>query len=542
MVVYHFSLKGAAGNFHTQLSLNRTRHRLCPRSLTGVLGIGVTEIILSTLLQSQFAFRVRRVSFSVLPSVALAVGSAVVGADRVAVLHDEFAGAEHHVLVRHGEFHGLIVAAVVAAGVGALVDGVAVQAEDFGVGSDGHFLRRGCGQLDHNNVGGPIRRHIVDFLDLGIGVGRIPGDVVDTCVAVEYAANDLFAAAVYHRTLKGAAADHCAVAVCHTARALEGSTKDCCSVVVCHRTLKFAAVDRYAVAGACHTVLEGSANDRSVANVCHGSIEDTVALDVAEVCHFSRKGSVASDSAAVCHRTLKFAAADGAFVCHTARALECATVYIAAVCHRTLKFAASDGVAVFHTARALECATVYIAAVCHRTLKFAAADGAFVCHAARKGAVLDGVAVFHFSIEDAVRDCSAGAVPFSVVHCCIEGAAGNCRIQLNLNRTSHSRSGLRFCTGVLGMGGTEIIRSIIQIQCVVPVPPAVATGADRVAVLHYEFAGGAFCKGPQGEHGEHHAQCQDQAENAFFHRGRPPFLPRAATKAARSFISGFIIP
>ena len=186
MVVYHFSLKGAAGNFHKQLSLNRTRHRLCPRSLTGVLGIGVTEIILSTVTrQSQFAGQVRRVFFTVRPAFALAVGSAAVGILRVTAHHDEFAGAEHHVLVvRHGKGHGLLVAAVAAVAV-ARADGLAVQAEDFGVGSDGHFLRRGRGRFSHDDVGVPNRRHIVDFLDLGIGGGRIPGDGVDTCYPVQ---------------------------------------------------------------------------------------------------------------------------------------------------------------------------------------------------------------------------------------------------------------------------------------------------------------------------------------------------------------------
>ena len=171
--VCHFSRKDAAGNFHTPLNLNRTRHRLCPRSIT-VLGMGETEIIRSTL-QSQFAFRVRRVFFTVRPSFALAAGSAVVGADRVAARHDEFAGAEHHVRVRHGKGHGLLVDAVVAVAV-AIADGLAVQAEDLGVGGDDYFIRRGI--FGHDDVGVPIRRHTVDFLDLGTG-GH--GDGVETC-------------------------------------------------------------------------------------------------------------------------------------------------------------------------------------------------------------------------------------------------------------------------------------------------------------------------------------------------------------------------
>ena len=121
-----------------------------------------------------------RVIFNVLPAVALAGVFAAVGILRPAVLHDEFAGAEHHVLVRHGEFHGRLVVAVAAVAV-AHADGLAVQAENFGIGSDGHNLRLGRGPLGHNDVGVPLRRHTVDFLDLGIGGGCIPGDVVATC-------------------------------------------------------------------------------------------------------------------------------------------------------------------------------------------------------------------------------------------------------------------------------------------------------------------------------------------------------------------------
>ena len=135
-----------------------------------------------------------------------------------------------------------------------------------------------------------------------------------------------------------------------------------------------------------------------------------------------------------------------------------------------------------------------------------------------------------------------------IFHTSLKGAAGNLRTRFN--RTFHSRIGRCFIGSVLGIGQTEIKFPIftLQNQCLgaAIVTPAVARGAVRtvrVAALHDEFAaGGAFCKGPHGEHGEHHAQCQDQAENAFFHRGRPPFLPRAATKAARSFISGSSIP
>ena len=119
-----------------------------------------------------------RVIFNVLPAVALAGDGAAVGILRPAALHDEVGAGDcsvqHHVLVvRHGKGHGLLVDAVAAFG-----DGLAVQAENLGVGSDGHFLRRGIAGHD---VGGPIRRHTVDFLNLGFGGGCIPSDVVATC-------------------------------------------------------------------------------------------------------------------------------------------------------------------------------------------------------------------------------------------------------------------------------------------------------------------------------------------------------------------------
>ena len=304
-----------------------------------------------------------------------------------AVRNFQFSRAvQHHVLVRHGEGHDIIAAAVAALAV-AIADGLAVQAEDFGVGGDDYFRQRIS--VDYN-VGLPIRRHIVDFRDLGIGVGRIPGDGVETsypgygCVPVEHAAS------------------HVAVVPRQARR-------------------------------------EDSAKDLSYAAVFYLDREDAVL--------------------------------DDAGVCHTARVLEGTT-----------------------------------------------ADGAVVCHFSLKGAFLDGVVVCHTARE---------------------GAAANCRTRFN--RTFHSRSGLRSGL-VLGMGGAEIKRSIIQSQCIgaAIVIPAVATGAVRTVrqtVLHDELWG-VCCKGPQGEHGEHHAQCQDQAENAFFHWGRPPLLP----KAARSFVSGSIIP
>ena len=278
MVVYHFSLKGAAGNFHIPLSLNRTRHRLCPRSLTGVLGIGVTEIILSTLLQSQFACRVRRVSFSVLPSVALAVGCAVFGSLREAALHDEFAGAEHHVLVRHGEFHGRLVAvdAVVRA------EDPAVQAVDFGVGGDGHNLRLGRGPFSHDDVGLPIRRpiqrHTVDFRDLGFGGGRIPGDGVDTCYpvqtcfAVEH--TTVYVPLIFHTAREGSTRDFSSGVVCHFF--IEGSTFDISSVVVYHIALEGSVIDISGVV--CHCFIECTVLDYCVGVVFHIAIEGS-ALD-----------------------------------------------------------------------------------------------------------------------------------------------------------------------------------------------------------------------------------------------------------------------
>ena len=152
--VVHCCIEGTVGNCHTRLNLNRARHRRCGRCSWGLaLGMGGAEIKRSSR-QSQCAV-------TVLPAVAN-------GAARVAARHDEFAGAEHHVLVRHGEGHGRL---VVWFGV---VDGVAVPAVDLGIGSDGHDSA--C-----VGVGGPTRRHTVDFLDLGFGGGCIPGDVVATC-------------------------------------------------------------------------------------------------------------------------------------------------------------------------------------------------------------------------------------------------------------------------------------------------------------------------------------------------------------------------
>ena len=83
-----------------------------------------------------------RVIGDVLPAVALAGDFAAVGILRPAVLHDEVGAGDrfvqHHVLVvRHGEFHGLLIDAVAAVAV-ARADGLAVQAEDLSAGGDGH--------------------------------------------------------------------------------------------------------------------------------------------------------------------------------------------------------------------------------------------------------------------------------------------------------------------------------------------------------------------------------------------------------------------
>ena len=79
-----------------------------------------------------------RVIGDVLPAVALAGDGAAVGILRPAVLHDEVGAGDrsvqHHVLVRHGKGHGVLVAVDVVA----LAEEPAVQAEDFGIGNDGH--------------------------------------------------------------------------------------------------------------------------------------------------------------------------------------------------------------------------------------------------------------------------------------------------------------------------------------------------------------------------------------------------------------------
>ena len=155
-----------------------------------------------------------RVIGDVLPAVALAGGFAAVGILRITVLHDEVGAGDrsvqHHVLARHGEGHGRLVVAVAAFG-----DGLAVQAEDLGVGGDDYFLV--LGPFGHNNVGFPLRRHTVDFRDLGIGVGRIQSNGVGICcrlwsrLAVEHAAKDSSVAGACHTALEGSADDHSVV-------------------------------------------------------------------------------------------------------------------------------------------------------------------------------------------------------------------------------------------------------------------------------------------------------------------------------------------
>ena len=134
------------------------------------MGIDVAKIIRSSI-QIQCAV-------PVLPAVADIISIFLwgqTGKVRVAARHDEPAAADSHVIFWHFEFHGILVAAVVAAVAVVRAEGLIVQAEDVGAGGDGHFLR--FARFDHD-VGVPNRRHIVDFLDLSIGGGLIHGDGV----------------------------------------------------------------------------------------------------------------------------------------------------------------------------------------------------------------------------------------------------------------------------------------------------------------------------------------------------------------------------
>ena len=256
-----------------------------------------------------------RVIGDVLPAVALAGGFAAVGILRPAVLHDEVGAGDrsvqHHVLVRHGEFHGILVAVVGAVAV-VRAEGLVVQAVDLGAGGDDYFLV--LGQFGHDDVGLPNRRHTVDFLDLGFGGGRIHGDGVDTksryvYVAVEHAAEYVAAVAVVHPAREGAAKDPSVAAVFHST--LEDAVHD--GVAVCHFFLKAAVLYGAFV---CHAARKGAVLDG--VSVCHFSIEGAV-LDVAAVCHFFIEGAVVHDGAVACHSAREDAVLYGAFVCHISR-------------------------------------------------------------------------------------------------------------------------------------------------------------------------------------------------------------------------------
>ena len=309
-VVFHFLLKGAARNLRRRLNFNRTLHsRSGPRFFTGVLGMGGVEIKRS-IRQSQCL------------GAAIVTPALAAGADRPAARHDEPAGAEHHVLVvRHGEFHGRLFACIgVAALAVAIADGLAVQAVDFGIGSDGHNLHLGRGPFSHDDVGLPIRRpiqrHTVDFRDLGFGGGRIPGDGVDTCYpvqtcfAVEHTTGYL--PLIFHTAREGATSDVSSGVVCHFF--IEGSTSDISSVVVYHIALEGSARD---TSGAvCHFFLKGAVLDCCVDSVVHIAIEGS-ALDRSceetaiklfiYVCHCSIKGAV-GNVPVIFHTFLKGAA------------------------------------------------------------------------------------------------------------------------------------------------------------------------------------------------------------------------------------------
>ena len=269
VAVCHTAREGAAGNH--RIRLNRTRHRRCGRCSWGLaLGMGGAEIKRS-IRQSQCL------------GATIVTPALAAGADRVAVLHDEFAGAELHVPVRHGEFHDRLFACIgVAAVAVAIDDGLAVQAVDVSVGSDGHNLRLGRGPFSHDDVGLPIRRpiqrHTVDFRDLGFGGGRIPGDGVDTCYpvqtcfAVEH--TTVYVPLIFHTAREGSTRDFSSGVVCHFF--IEGSTFDISSVVVYHITLEGSVIDISGVV--CHCFIECTVLDYCVGVVFHIAIEGS-ALD-----------------------------------------------------------------------------------------------------------------------------------------------------------------------------------------------------------------------------------------------------------------------
>ena len=355
-----------------------------------------------------------------------------------------------------------------------------------------------------------------------VGTGQV-------CVPVEYAAEYFAAVVLRQARRKGSTRDR-SVLVVHCS--LKGSARDRSAAVVFHFSIEGSTGDGAFV---CHTARKGAARDRSD-EIFHCSIEDAV-LDGAAVFHCSTEGAVlyGGVGAVVCHCSIEGAVLDVAVVCHTA--LEGAVLDVAVVFHFFIsgEGTTADGAAVCHVS--FKGAFLYGVQVCHTAIESAARDcssrecySGDVCHCSRKGAVAsDGAAVCHTVREEAARDR-----PFVVCHVCSKVAAGNCRILFQFNATVHSLLGNPSSIG-FGIEVVEIIRSTFQNQCAALVLPAVARGAvrtDRIAArAHDELWEGAFCKGPQGEHGEHHAQCQDQAENAFFHRGRPPFLPKTASKS-----------
>ena len=289
--VCHTARKGAAGNFcPRRLNLNLTLYRLCG-----------TEIKRSTR-QSQFLS-----VFIVTPAGATARDFALVGSLRVAALHDEVGAGDrsvqHHVLVRHGEGHDLIVAAVAALAV-AIADGLAVQAEDFGVGNDGHggaFV----GVEVPCRVGRHGSRCFIHYLQWGFAVHLAHtairyGDVVgfggQRRLAVEYAV--VYVAGVLRQARR------------------EGTAIDISfdiSLAVYHSSLEGAVHDGAFV---CHCAIEGSTRDFSVAEVGHCCIEGSVRdFSVDVVGHCSIEGAVRDCSAdAVYHCPLKFAARNRSLV------------------------------------------------------------------------------------------------------------------------------------------------------------------------------------------------------------------------------------
>ena len=160
----------------------------------------------------------------VTPVGATARVVAVVGADRVAARHDEPAGAELHVPVRHGEFHNRLVAAVVAALAVAIDDGLVVQAVDVGAGNDGHggvFVGVEVPCRAGRSIRVP-RGYAVHLEHTAIRYGDVVG-IGQPRLAVEDAAGH-GAVVIRQAHRKGSARNRSAGGVCHTAR--EGATAD----------------------------------------------------------------------------------------------------------------------------------------------------------------------------------------------------------------------------------------------------------------------------------------------------------------------------